>query len=218
MVLILNKFSVQNGQKSNGFGVLELVVVLFVFTITVVSLIEIYMLYNLVHAREYLILELQNAANMAISALRSTIVTSSSVEKDYTFSSGVVDAAICPANKCTTSDKVLVLKIPSLDSSQNVISSSYDYAVFYVGDGDDADTTADELFYTLQAASSTYRKSITKKQIARFVNKLIFHYNNTDLVKTSVIDIYLKTEDTRYELRTIVSSFEINTSINLRNR
>lgn len=218
MVLILNKSATSKRHAYNGFGVLELVVVLFVFAVTVISLIDIYMLYNKIHTKEYLTVELQNSANMSISTLRSMIGSASSVEKEYTFLSNTVSTAICPSYKCVTSDKVLVLKIPSLDSSQNLINASYDYAVFYLGDGDDNDTTADELIYTLEAASSTYRKSVTKKQIARFVNQLIFRYNNINVAKTSVIGVYIKTEDTRYELKPITSSFELAISVNLRNK
>jgi len=207
-----------NIKKNSGMGVLELVVVMFIFAATVISLIEIYILYNTIHVRENLIIDIQGAANMAASTIHSSTVMASSVEKEYIFLANSVSTTICPANKCTTSDKVLVFKIPSLDTSQNLITSSYDYVVFYVGDGDDSDTVADELLYTLEAASSTYRKSISKKQVARFVNQLTFYYNNIDLTKTSAIELYIKTEDTRYELHPITRNFEINTTINLRNR
>ncbi|MCX6786415.1 MAG: hypothetical protein NTU85_01170 [Candidatus Kaiserbacteria bacterium] len=82
----------------------------------------------------------------------------------------------------TSSSTVLVLEIPSIDSSGAIISSTYDYAVFY-SNGTHA--------YRILAANAASKRVSGTKQLSDTISSLTFSYNNTNftLVNTITVDV-----------------------------
>lgn len=82
----------------------------------------------------------------------------------------------------TSSSTVLVLEIPSIDSSGNSISGAYDYAVFYASGA---------RAYRLLTANAASARAPGTKQLSNALSSITFSYNNADftLVNTVTIDV-----------------------------
>jgi len=90
-----------------------------------------------------------------------------------------------PSATYTSTSTSLVLEIPSVDSSGNVIANTYDYAVFYsVG------TNA----YRLLTANALSKRVSGTKQLSATLNALTFTYNNADFTKVGSITIDIQTQ------------------------
>jgi len=89
-----------------------------------------------------------------------------------------------------TSSQTLVLEIPSLDNSQNIIPYTFDYASFHL---DPLDST--KLILSIEANPASSRQS-GDTLISSFVDKLIFSYNDSDFTKVNLISLYLSNSRT----------------------
>lgn len=85
----------------------------------------------------------------------------------------------------TSSSTVLVLEIPSIDSSGGTIANTFDYAVVYASSTD--------AYRILAAHASSKRVSGTKK-LSSTIHSLTFSFNTTDLTKVSTTTVDIQTE------------------------
>jgi len=94
----------------------------------------------------------------------------------------VLQSHVFSGTTYTSSSAVLILEIPSIDSSGTVISNTYDYAVFY--------TNGTNAYRILEANASSKRTSGTK-QLSSTVSSLTFSYDNADftLVQSVTVDV-----------------------------
>ena len=79
----------------------------------------------------------------------------------------------------STDQHTLVLEIPSVDGSGNIVSGKHDYTVFHL--------TGKNLYRLVQADAASSRPS-GLNQISDAVAAIIFTYNNSDLSKATKID------------------------------
>jgi len=105
----------------------------------------------------------------------------------------------------TSSPIALVLEIPSIDSSGNVIANTYDYAAFYVV-GVNA--------YRLLEANALSKRASGTKQLGSAVNTLTFTYDNADFTKVSIVTVDAQT---RAQVKQNVLSDHRREQIRLRN-
>ncbi|MDB5244447.1 MAG: hypothetical protein JWN18_317 [Parcubacteria group bacterium] len=105
----------------------------------------------------------------------------------------------------TSSASVLVLEIPSIDSSGAVISSTYDYAVFYV-----SGTSA----YRILSVNASSKRASGTKLLSSTINSLSFAYNNTD---ASQVDTVTADVQTRIQVKQDVVSDHRSGQFQLRN-
>jgi hypothetical protein len=86
----------------------------------------------------------------------------------------------------TSSSTVLVLEIPSVDSSGNTIASTHDYAVFYsVG------TTS--AYRLLEANALSTRVSGTKL-LSSTMKAFTFTFNDADFTKVNIVTVDVQTQ------------------------
>ena len=90
----------------------------------------------------------------------------------------------------TTSSSALVLKIPTVNSSGQIISGSYDTGVYRRNP-----SALLELYELTDAGFGSARFDGTHL-IARFVTNLLFRYNNSDYSSASTATVFLKTGTT----------------------
>ncbi|MCX6786962.1 MAG: type II secretion system protein [Candidatus Kaiserbacteria bacterium] len=105
----------------------------------------------------------------------------------------------------TSSSTALVLEIPSVNSSGNVISNTYDYAAFYI-----VGTNA----YRLLEANALSKRSSGTKQLSSTVYTLTFAYDNVDFTKANIVTIDVQTQ--AYAKQNILSDHR-HEQIRLRN-
>lgn len=91
----------------------------------------------------------------------------------------------------TTSADVLVLKLPTLDSSNNVIAASHDYMAIY---RHPSQTT--KIFSDIEAAAGSKRVT-GQKLVTAYNTTLQFRYNDPDVTKADRIQIYLVNSQTK---------------------
>lgn len=115
-----------------------------------------------------------DSASALMREIGSLVLPANAVRETHVFSGGTY----------TSASTSLVLEIPSIDSSGNVIAGTYDYAAFYV-----AGTHAYRL---LQANASSKRTSGTKL-LSSTVYALTFSYNDTDFTKVSSTTVDIQT-------------------------
>ena len=150
-----------------------------------------------------------NEAQKTISALTSSTDRgiyriSSNIQQ----SSQILSSAVISGTTYTTSSSVLVLKIPTVNSSGQIISGSYDTVVYRRNPSD-----LSELQEITDAETGSTRFDGTHI-IARFVTNLLFRYNNSNYSSASTATVFLKTGAT---VRGVLKESANQTTVRLRN-
>lgn len=117
------------------------------------------------------------AASAAIRDMETLIGSAAAVVQNQTISGTMYSTATTTA----------VVAIPSIDSSGNVISNTYDYAVFYL--------SGSTLYRILAPNASSARKGSTK-MLAANVTALTFTYDSTDYTLITTVTTDLQTQTT----------------------
>ncbi len=162
--------------RNTGFTLIETV---FVVAISVSMMVALgYLIYNFngTSAYEQTLAQSFGSASSVMKEIESFALPADAVLQSYTFS-GVT---------YTSTSTTLVLEIPSIDSSGNVIASVYDYAAFYA-----VGTTT--VYRLLEANAASSRASGTRK-LSSTVHALTFTYDNTDFTKVSIVTVDLQTQ------------------------
>ena len=150
-----------------------------------------------------------NEAQKTVSALTSSTDRgiyriSSSIQQ----SSQILSSAVISGTTHTTSSSALVLKIPTVNSSGQIISGSYDTVVYRRNPSD-----LSELQEITDAEAGSARFDGTHL-IARFVTNLLFRYNNSNYSLASTATVFLKTGTT---VRGVLKESANQTTVRLRN-
>lgn len=157
-------------KTTRAFTLVETVIVVTVSAImfTAISVL----IYNLNKTSEYqqTVLQSSGSAGMLVKEVEALTLPADAVLQTHTFSGTVR----------TSTSTTLVLEIPSIDSSGNIVPNAHDYAAFY--------TTGTDAYRVLEANISSQRVSGTKK-LSSTVNSLTFSYNNTDFTQVDTITV-----------------------------
>ena len=87
----------------------------------------------------------------------------------------------------TTGTSTLVLELPSITSSGDIVADTYDYVALGLDP-----TDASKFFYHIDAAATSARRD-GRYVKAALVDKLIFRYNEVTQTSASAIDFYIRT-------------------------
>lgn len=183
--------------KSNkqGFTLFETMIAVFIFIIVSAFLSSLYVNYYRVYYFQQGIVSVAGSASATANELQSAILQADKIVASYDFSGTVYSSG----------QNILVLEIPSIDSSGNIVSGKYDYAVFYA--------TGNFLYKLVQADVSSSRIS-GQKQLSNTLSAITFTYNNGDLTQANKIDVDIQTQ-------TVVSNqtipYHLHQEIYLRN-
>ena len=143
--------------KSEGFSIMEVVVVIGIIAICGGILIEIFIGQNRIYKLETAELNITNDARNSLDDIDNYIRQSTLALSSYT--------------SYTASATTLILQIQSVNSSNQLIAGTYDTVVFYL--------SGSNLFRQVFPAVGSSRLPITKK-IAENITGLVFTYNNVD--------------------------------------
>lgn len=108
----------------------------------------------------------------------------------------------------TTSGDVMVLRLPTIDASNNVVAASYDYMAVY---RHSAQTT--KIFSDIDAAAGSKRVD-GQKLITAYNTAMTFRYNDPDVTNADRVQLYLVNSQTK---RQTVLTTKAWTSIFMRN-
>ena len=151
-----------------------------------------------------------NEAQKTVSALTSSTDRgiyriSSSIQQ----SSQILSSAVISGTTYTTSSSALALTIPTVNSSGQIISGSYDTVVYRRNPSD-----LSELQEITDAEAGSARFDGTHL-IARFVTNLLFRYNNSNYALASTATVLLKAGTT---VRGVLKESANQTTVRLRNQ
>jgi len=110
-------------RASRGFTLTETLVVVAVSAILGAAITGIWIGYNNFFALEQTTVVVATSASRVVSVAEAAMLQASSVESSHTFTNS--------GTTLTSGTSTLVLKLPTVNSSGNVVSNSYDYIAIY---------------------------------------------------------------------------------------
>ena len=155
---------------SKGMTLIELLIGLAIFFILILFLANFFVSYY------------DSFNNLQASNLvsESTGIFINSISNVIRQASSVVSSRVVSGNTYTSDNTTIVLQVPSINSSSEVISGTYDYMVFYLD--------ADNIYWIVDADASSFRKS-GSQIIGDNISYLSFTYNDAIITSSNKVDI-----------------------------
>lgn len=163
-----------------GFTLIELMVSMAVMSVLLLIVAQIFI-------ADYDIVEKQVAITDTDTG---TILATRAISSMARGAIGVVAAQTINGTPYTSSASTLVLKLPTVNSTGDVIGNTYDYVAF-ARDG----SSPTKIFVDVQAASGSVRLSL-RRLITAYNSQLVFRYNAADITKATRVQVYLANSET----------------------
>ncbi|MFH0930235.1 MAG: hypothetical protein V1814_03220 [Candidatus Moraniibacteriota bacterium] len=157
-------------QNNRCFSLAETIIATAILIYVLGALLVVYNNFFKVYSNQQTKIKIGNSAREAVKELQSAALQANQIIVSHDFSGTVYGA----------DQDTLVLKIPSVDGSGNIVSGKFDYAVFYL--------TGKNLFRLVEADATSSRPSGLNK-ISDSVSTITFTYNNADLALATKIDV-----------------------------
>lgn len=159
-----------------GLTLVETVVVLGIFLAITAILAVFFLRFNSFFGYQSAVRDTAGSANTALDQMHTALLQATRVAASHTFS----------GTAYTSGTNVLVLQIPSIDASGNIIVGANDYEAFYA--------TGAALYHTIDANPSSSRVSRTQK-ISSTVSTLSFTYDSADFSNVTTVTALLNTSE-----------------------
>ena len=159
----------KNKRYNRCFSLAETIIATAILIYVLGALLILYNNFFKVYSNQQTKIKIGNSAREAAGELQSAALQANQIIASYDFSGTVY----------STDQHTLVLKIPSIDGSGNIVSEKFDYAVFYL--------IGKSLFRLVEADAASSRPSGLNK-ISDAVSTITFTYNNADLTLATKID------------------------------
>lgn len=170
-----------SANRRRGVSLMETIIVIGIMSVLMLVVTQIFLL-------NYEIVDKQSgrAANETGAILAAKTISqmtrgASAVEASHVFS----------GTTRTSSSTTLVLKMPSIDSSGNVLAATFDYVAIYRHT-----TNTDELHVAIDAATGSYRQDGSRRLTANN-QTLTFFYNDPTLTETDRVSAYVVNSQTK---------------------
>lgn len=183
---------------ARGFTLMEGLTVIGVMTIILIMVSEIFSVSYDIYIKQSARTDNETGAVLAVRAISEAARGADSIESSY----------VINGTTYTTSADVLVLKLPTIDASNNVVPASYDYMAIY---RHSAQTT--KIFSDIDAAAGSKRVDGQKLITANNVI-MQFRYNHPDVTRADRVQAYLVNSQTK---RQTVLTTKAWTAIFMRN-
>ncbi len=159
-----------NPRTPRAFTLVETMIVIAISAIMFITISILIFKFNMTSEYQQAILQSSGSASALIKEVETLTLPADAVLLTHIFS-GVTR---------TSTSTTLVLEIPSIDSSGNIIPNAHDYAAFY--------TTGTIAYRTLEKNAASVRVSGTKK-LSDTVQSLTFTYNNAALTAADIVTV-----------------------------
>lgn len=159
----------KNRQKERGFSIIEAIFASAILIFVLGAFAVLYTNFSKFYNRQQAEINIGNSAREAVKELQSAALQANHIIASHTFS----------GTAYTTGQHIVVLEIPSIDGSGNIVSGKYDYVVFYL--------TGKNLYRRVEVDAASSRPSGLNK-ISDSVSMLTFTYNNPNLAQATKID------------------------------
>lgn len=161
--------------RLSGFTLLEVVIVLGIFVVMLFALVEFFIHYNTSFSFTQASVSTASSANAILNAVETYGMPADQVLASHVFASGTLSSG-------TTA---LILELPSIDASGNIIGGTYDYVAIYQSG------TSAYAVVSPNAASS--RRSATKT-LATNLQTLTFTYDSASFPSVTKVIVDVQTQ------------------------
>lgn len=165
----------ENRHDSKGFTLIETLIVIAIGLAMLTALASLIESFYRTAAYQVASEHVSGSASATMREMESLIPSADAVLASYTF----------PDATYTSSSTVLVLKLPSIDSTGTVITNAYDYAAIY--------RIGNSAYSQIEASANSARPSGTTL-LSAYVQSLTFTYNSADPSTATAVTVDLKTE------------------------
>jgi prepilin-type N-terminal cleavage/methylation domain-containing protein len=153
-----------------GFTLIETIIAITIFAILCFALVNVYLKYYNAYHTQQAIISVAGSASTVANELQNATLQAKQVIISHTFSSGTYNS----------NQNTLVLQMPSIDSSGNILTDKYDYVVFYASGAN---------FYRLVEIDGSSSRNAGLKKLSDTVSVIEFFYNDSDLSKVNEITV-----------------------------
>ncbi|MCX6766717.1 MAG: hypothetical protein NT170_02970 [Candidatus Moranbacteria bacterium] len=186
----------KNRFDNRCFSLAEAVISVAVVIFILVAFLVIYSNYNKFFNLQQNEIALGNSGREAVKELQNAALQADKILASQTVS----------GTTYTTGAHTVVLEIPSIDGSGNIVSGKDDYAVFYL--------TGKSFYRRIQADAASSRHSGSNK-ISDSVSALTLTYDNANLAQAKKIDADVQMQMT---MNKQTASYHLRQEIYLRNK
>jgi type II secretory pathway pseudopilin PulG len=167
----------KNDFRKKGFSLVEIIFAVVIFIFILAALVFIYVNYSKFYNRQQAELKIGDSAREAAKELQADALQGDQIVANHSFS-GVT---------YTTGQHALVLELPSMNATGEIVSDKHDYVVFYL--------SGKNLYRLVQIDAASSRAQGLNK-ISDSVSSLNFTYNNPNLTQATKIDTDLQMQTT----------------------
>jgi len=163
---------------NRGLTLIELIIYIAISTLVLTILFELFIQQTRLGNRRASQTDIERSAVTGIEIVKSAIQSANTVVSSHSFD-GVA---------FSSSSSTLILELPSVDSSGDIVSGSSDFMVFFQDQNNQS-----LLKMTTVAGVGSARPSHTRV-IANFVDTVQFSYNKGNIVLADTINVSLNTK------------------------
>ncbi|MDD3531639.1 MAG: hypothetical protein PHV99_03570 [Candidatus Pacebacteria bacterium] len=160
---------------TRGFTLIETFIVIAMSVVALAALANLFIMFNTSYGYQQAFIASAGSASSAMNALEASVLPADQVLASHSFNGTTYSSGAA----------TLVLELPSIDSSGNVITGVYDYIVFYA--------SATNL-YRLTVIGTGSVRSAGLKLLSATLSSLSFTYDNADFTKVTSVTADLETQ------------------------
>lgn len=162
-------------RKQLGFTLVETVIVLGLLAIVMLGILFIFGGFNNVYNQQQAFINTSRSGSLAVNEVQN-----------YVFQADlVVSSKIISGTTYTTNSTTLVLELPSINSTGDIITGKFDYVVFYLNGTS---------LYRLASPDAASSRTSGTRLLSNVVSSLSFTYDNSNLALATKIDMDLRTQ------------------------
>jgi hypothetical protein len=159
--------------KNLGFTVIEILIVVGIAGVLLLALVGLFIGYNNYFGYLQSSIDVPQSAGLVITAVENAVRQADQILSSRSFSGTIY----------VSDTNGLVLELPSVDSSGNILAGKHDYIAFYKSDT--------EIYSLTEADVSSVRISSLKK-LSDTANSLVFTYDNADVTLAQKVDVSIQ--------------------------
>ncbi len=163
--------------QTRGYTLVEMVLVIAIFILLGLALMNMSLYYNNFFNVQTASVDVAGSARDIMTDMQSSLLQADAVASSHTYA----------GTTYTSSSTALVLQLPSIDNSGNIISNTYDYYIYYA--------SSTNAYRIIDANGSSVRIS-GKKRMSDVLNSMTFTYNGSPITASTKIVVDLITQTT----------------------
>lgn len=158
-----------------GFTLVETFIVIAISVIALAALVNLFLVFNTTYGNQQAFMAAAGSAGGAMNALEAAILPADHVLVSHNFS----------GTTYSSSATVLVLSLPAVDGSGNIIAGVEDYIAFY---------SSSAKFYRLTQAGVGSVRASGLKELSTTLNSISYTYDDVDFTKVTNVTADIVTQ------------------------